>query len=155
MATTITEMAQDALARGIESAYDYPGFGDLDRMDKIALVREIKNAVALRSEQSAVNAATETEDLGYRSEHPCPQDAAAAKMTQRQADAIVLLACKLGLGSHASHGIKSVLGKVPVSISGARADRVVRTLQERWDLTPEGQATLKAAADAESSEGIY
>lgn len=155
MAKTISEMAQDAIDRGIESAYDYPGFGDLDRMDKIALVLAIREAVEARDDAAKTNATTEAEDLGYRSDHPCPQDATAAKMTQRQSDAIALLATKLGIGSHASHGIKAVLGKVPVSVSGARADKVVRTLQERWDVTPEGQATLKAAADAGAREGIY
>lgn len=47
---------------------------------------------------------------------------------------------KLGIGSHASHGVKAILGKMPINMSDARADAVLAQLQARYDATPEGQA---------------
>jgi hypothetical protein len=52
---------------------------------------------------------------------------------------ITALTRKLNLGSHASHGIKAVLGKMPISMSDSRADSVLAELQSRYDATEEGQ----------------
>lgn len=53
---------------------------------------------------------------------------------------ITALTRKLGLGSHAYHGIKAVLGKMPINMSDARAETVLAELQSRYDATEEGQA---------------
>ena len=53
---------------------------------------------------------------------------------------IASLTRKLGIGSHASHGVKAVLGKMPINMSDSRADAVLSELQSRYDATQEGQA---------------
>lgn len=53
---------------------------------------------------------------------------------------IAELTRKLGLGSHASHGVKAILGKMPINMSDARAEQVRAALQNRYDETEEGQA---------------
>lgn len=52
---------------------------------------------------------------------------------------ITELTRKLSLGSHASHGVKAVLGKMPINMSDSRADAVLAELQARYDATEEGQ----------------
>lgn len=64
---------------------------------------------------------------------------------------IATLTRKLGLGSHASHGVKAILGKMPINMSDARAESVLAALQARYDATPEGQA--EAAAKSECHWG--
>lgn len=59
---------------------------------------------------------------------------------------IAALTRKLGIGSHASHGVKSILGKMPINMSDARADQVLGALQAQYDATPEGQAEVEAKA---------
>lgn len=58
---------------------------------------------------------------------------------------IAELTKKLGIGSHASHGVKAVLGKVPINVSDARAEAVLAELQSRYDESEEGQAESEAA----------
>lgn len=53
---------------------------------------------------------------------------------------ITALTRKLGLGSHASHGVKAVLGKMPINMSDSRADSVLAELQSQYDASEEGQA---------------
>lgn len=60
---------------------------------------------------------------------------------------ITELTRKLNLGSHASHGVKAVLGKMPINMSDSRADSVLEELQSRYAATEEGQA------EAAQSEG--
>jgi|GEM_PF-3445380 len=60
---------------------------------------------------------------------------------------ITQLTRKLGLGSHASHGVKAVLGKMPINMSDSRADSVLEELQSRFAATEDGQA------EAAQSEG--
>ena len=50
---------------------------------------------------------------------------------------IASLTRKLNLGSHASHGVKAVLGKMPINMSDSRADAVLAELQSRYDATQE------------------
>lgn len=63
---------------------------------------------------------------------------------------ITELTRKLSIGSHASHGVKAVLGKMPINMSDSRADAVLAELQARYDATEEGQA--EAAANQPWSE---
>lgn len=58
---------------------------------------------------------------------------------------IARLTRKLGLGSHASHGVKAVLGKMPINMSDSRADAVLATLKVRYAATGEGQAEIAAS----------
>ncbi len=58
---------------------------------------------------------------------------------------IAALTRKLGLGSHASHGVKAVLGKMPINMSDSRADSVLEQLQAQYDATEEGQAEIAAS----------
>ena len=52
---------------------------------------------------------------------------------------ITFLTRKLNLGSHASHGVKAVLGKMPINMSDSRADAVLAELQSRYDATQENE----------------
>ena len=54
---------------------------------------------------------------------------------------IASLTRKLNLGSHASHGVKAVLGKMPINMSDSRADAVLAELQSRYDATQEEAAS--------------
>lgn len=58
---------------------------------------------------------------------------------------ITALTRKLNLGSHATHGIKAVLGKMPINMSDSRADSVLAELQSRYAATEEGQAEAAQA----------
>lgn len=58
---------------------------------------------------------------------------------------IAELTRKLHLGNHASHGVKAILGKMPINMNDARADQVLAALQEKYDATPEGQAATAPA----------
>lgn len=58
---------------------------------------------------------------------------------------IAYLSRKLGYGSHASHGVKAVLGKMPINMSDSRADSVLAELQSRYDATEEGEAAAQIA----------
>lgn len=51
---------------------------------------------------------------------------------------------KLGYGSHASHGVKKVLGKMPINMSDARADQVLAELATRYAATDACQARVAA-----------
>lgn len=51
---------------------------------------------------------------------------------------------KLNLGTHATHGVKAVLGKMPINMSDSRADAVLAELQARYDATEDGQAESAA-----------
>jgi len=57
---------------------------------------------------------------------------------------IASLTRKLNLGSHASHGVKAILGKMPINMSDSRADAVLSELQKRYAATDEGQAEESA-----------
>jgi hypothetical protein len=52
-------------------------------------------------------------------------------MTTAQANYIATLARQLNIGSHASHGIKAVLGKVPVNMTKEKASQVIDQLKSR------------------------
>lgn len=67
---------------------------------------------------------------------------------------IATLARKLGLGSHASHGVKAILGKMPINMSDSRADQVLAALQERWAATPESHAADEAKSAAGWAEDM-
>ncbi len=57
---------------------------------------------------------------------------------------IAALTRKLGIGSHASHGVKAILGKMPINMSDSRAESVLSQLQARYDATPEGQSEVES-----------
>lgn len=52
-------------------------------------------------------------------------------MTTSQEREIARLTRILGIGSHATHGIKAVLGKVPIKMSEGRAEQVIEELASR------------------------
>jgi hypothetical protein len=52
-------------------------------------------------------------------------------MTTAQSNYIAALARQLGLGSHASHGVKAVLGKMPINMSKEKASQVIDELKSR------------------------
>jgi hypothetical protein len=64
--------------------------------------------------------------------------------TMKNESQIKALTQKLGLGSHASHGVKAVLGKMPINMSDSRADSVLAELQSRYDETEEGKEEIAA-----------
>ena len=61
---------------------------------------------------------------------------------------IASLTRKLNLGSHASHGVKAVLGKMPINMSDSRADAVLSELRKRYAATDSGQDEGQAEESA-------
>lgn len=67
-------------------------------------------------------------------------------MTSRQESTILNLTRKLGLGSRASDGIKSVYGKMPIGFDARKADRVIAELTERYAPIAEAKYQEEMAA---------